>query len=85
VTTEYGPVFSDRAVEFFGSLKRGRQRKLIDRARELATDPTLTPDYWTIDTEGRNIRHLLVGGFIFTYWIDHAAKLVMIAEIDDGD
>lgn len=85
MATVYRPVFSDRAVEYFGTLGRSRRRKLIDRARELAVDPTLTPDYRTLDAEGRDIGHLMVGGFIFTYWIDHPAKLVMIVDIDEGE
>ena len=85
MATAYRPIFSDHAVEYFGTLPRRRRHKLIDRARELAADPTLVPDYWTIDADGRNISHLLVGGFIFTYWVDDSAKLVMIVEVDDGE
>lgn len=72
-------------MEYFSTLERRRRTKLIDRARELAADPSLTPDYGTIDADGRDICHLMVGGFVFTYWVDHAAKLVMIVEIDDGE
>lgn len=85
MASSYRPIFSDQAVEFFGTLAKRRQRKLIDRSRELAADPSLIPDYWTTDADGRTICHLMVDGFILTYWVDHASDLVMITEVDDGE
>ena len=81
----YRPVFSDAAVEFFSSVTRRRQRKLLDRAGELAADPFLSPDYHSIDAEGRKVGHLLIDDFVFTYWVDHAVRRVMITEIDDAE
>lgn len=81
----YKPVFSDAAVFFFTTLSRRRQIRLLDRARELAADPFLKPDFRGRDDEGRNISHVLVDGFVFTFWVDHAAKAVMITEIDDAE
>ena len=81
----YRPVFSDAAVEFFATLTRRRQRKLLDRAHELAADPFLSPDYHSVDADGRTVAHLLVEGFVFTYWADHAVRRVMITEIDDAE
>jgi hypothetical protein len=69
----YRPVFSDSAVIFFASLSRRRQRKLLDRALELAGDPFLVLDFRGVDDEGREIYHVLVDDFIFSYWPDHAA------------
>jgi hypothetical protein len=31
------------------------------------------------------IEHLLIDGFVFSYWVDHAVQLVMITEIDDAE
>lgn len=81
----YRPVFSDSAVEFFTAVPRRRQRKLLDRAHELAADPFLAPDYQSIDAEARTVAHLLVDGLVFTYWVDHAARRVMITDIDDAE
>lgn len=56
----------------------------MDRAYELARYPFLESDYRLSDPEGHAIEHLLVDGVVFSYWIDHAAKLVMITEIEDA-
>jgi hypothetical protein len=81
----YRPIFSDSAVSFFVSLSRRKQWKLLDRAQELASDPFLIPDFRAADDEGREISHVLVDGFLFTYWVDHSSSVVMIVEIDDGE
>ncbi len=80
----YRPVFSDGVVEFLTTLPRRQQRKLLDRAQELADDPFLVPDFKTPDDEGREISHILIDDFLFSFWADHAAKVVMIVEIEDG-
>lgn len=79
----YHPTFSELATEFVLSLPRRRQRKIMNRARELANDPFLVSDYRLTDAEGRMIDHLLVEGVVFSYWVDHPAKLVMVTEIED--
>ena len=76
-------VFAAPAVEFFVHLSKRRQRKLLDRAQELAADPFLAPDFRTTDAAGREILHLIAEEFIFDFWIDHAAKQVVITEIAD--
>ena len=81
----YRPVFSDSAVAFFISVPRRRQRKLLDRAHELAADPFLIPDFREDDAEGRELAHVMVDGFIFTYWVDHAVRQVMITDVDDAE
>ena len=80
----YRPIFSDSAVEFCTTLTRRRQRKLLDRAQELARDPFVVPGFTRTDEEGRTISHLLIDDFIFGYWPDHATKMVMIVEIEDA-
>ena len=81
----YRPVFSDSAVAFFISLSRRRQRKLLDRSHELAADPSFEPDFRGVDADGREVAHVMVDGFIFTYWVDHAVKRVMITDLDDAE
>jgi hypothetical protein len=80
---DYRPVFSDSAVDFCVTLTRRRQRKLLDRAQELARDPFVVPDFIRTDEDGRTISHLLIDDFLFGYWPDHAIKVVMIVEIED--
>jgi hypothetical protein len=81
----YHAVFTDDAVAFFARLPKRKQRVLLDRARELAADPFLIPDFQTTDGAGREIAHVLVDGFIFDFWVDHAVKQVVITEIDFVD
>lgn len=80
----YRPVFSDAAVEFLTTLPRRRQRRLLDRTQELVRDPFLVPDLKLVDDEGREICHLLIDGFLFSFWPDHATKVEMIVEIAEG-
>ena len=80
----YRPVFSDAAVEFLATLPRRRQRRLLDRVQELASDPLLVPDIKLMDDEGREISHVLADDFLFSFWPDHAMKVVMIVGIEDS-
>lgn len=80
----YRPIFSDAAVDFFTTLSRRRQRKLMDRARELASDPFVVPDLQRLDEDDREIGDILIDDFLFSYWVDHPAKVVMIVEIEDA-
>ena len=82
---KYRPSFSDFAAEFILSLPKRRQRNVMDRAYELARYPFLESDYRLVDTDGRTVDHLLVEGIVFSYWVDHSSKLVMITEIEDAE
>ena len=81
--SNYEVVFAAHAVEFFLGLTKRRQRKLLDRSRELAIDPSLVPDFRSADSIGRTISHLVVDDFIFDFWVDHAARQVIVTGIDD--
>ncbi len=80
----YRPVFSDSAVSFFAALPKRRQKKLLDRARELAADPFVVPDLRRTDDDGREIGDILIDDFLFSYWVDHPVKTVLIVEIEDA-
>jgi hypothetical protein len=82
---KYRPSFSDLAAEYVLSLPKRRQRKVMDRAYELARYPFIESDYRLTDADGRTVDHLLVDGVVYSYWVDHAAKLVMIAEIESAE
>lgn len=79
----YEAVFASAAVEFFGSLSKRRQRKLLDRVQELTAGPFLIPDFSSRDATGREISHFMTDGFIFDYWVDHAARQVVVTRIED--
>lgn len=83
-SSKYRPSFSDLAAEFILSLPKRRQRAVMNRAYELARYPFLESDYQLVDADGRTVDHLLVDGVVFSYWVDHTLKLVMISEIEDA-
>ena len=82
---DYRPHFSDLATEFILSLPKRRQRMVMRRVYELARYPFVQSDYRIADEAGHEIEHLLVDGLVFSYWVDHAARLVVITEIEDAD
>jgi hypothetical protein len=81
----YEAIFTASAVAFFTGLTKRRQKKLLDRANELAADPFLAPDFRSKDASGREISHRLVDDFIFDYWVDHAVRQIVITEIENAD
>jgi hypothetical protein len=82
---DYRPQFTDLATEFILSLPKRQQRTVMSRAYQLARYPFVESDYRLTDADGREMDHLLVDGFVFTYWVDHAKRLVMISEIEHAD
>lgn len=56
---------------------------LLERARELAADPFVVPDLRRRDDDGREIGDILIDDFLFSYWVDHPAKTVMIVDVED--
>jgi len=82
---DYRPLFTDIATEFILSLSSRRQRQVMRLVHQLARYPLVESDYRLPDAEGREIEHLLVEDFVFSYWVDHASRLVLITEIDLAD
>jgi hypothetical protein len=81
----YEVVFASAALEFFVGLGKRPQRKLLDRAHELAQDPFLLPDFYSQDSTGRDISHFMADGFVFDFWVDHAVKQVIVSDVDFVD
>jgi len=78
----YEAVYASAAIDFFGGLSKRIQRKLLDRTHELAADPFLVPDFHSQDSTGRDISHFMADGFVFDFWVDHAAKQVIVTCVD---
>ena len=78
----YDAVFASAALEFFVRQTKRRQRKILDRIRELMADPFLVPDLRSLDSTGREVFQLMSDDFIFDYWVDHAVKQIIVTEID---
>ena len=57
----------------------------MEFARKLARQPFAPADYAATDAEGHVIAQRLMGPYAFSFWIDHAACLVMIAAIESAD
>jgi len=62
-------------------LPRRKQRRVLDLADQLSEQPFEVGDYRTDDASGHQIENLLIDGYIFSYWVDHAVKEVRITEI----
>lgn len=80
----YEPVFSEGVLARLLPLPRRKQRQIGQLARQLADHPFVRSDYALPDEAGRLIEHLLMGDFVFSYWLDHAAREVRITDIEDA-
>jgi len=79
----YEPVLSSRAIGFLYSLRKAKQRKLIDLIFRVAAVPSQVGDYESRDDTGREIQHLRIGDLIISFWADHAVKELRIVEIEE--
>ena len=77
----YQSHLSLEAVAFVVALPKRKQRRVLDLADQIATQPFKIGDYTTVDAVGRAVENLLLEGYLFTYWVDHAAREVRISEI----
>jgi len=77
----YESHLSPQAVAFLISLPRRKQRLVLDIADKLARNPFCLGDYVLDEGTGRMVDNLVIGEFIFSFWVDHAAKEVRITEI----
>jgi hypothetical protein len=77
----YQSQLSLESAKFIVSLSRRRQRHVLNLADQIAHQPFQISDYQTTDAAGRFTENLLVDGYLFTYWVDHAQREVRISEI----
>lgn len=78
----YQVVFSSPSVASLTLMPKRWQRRLLIQTCALAENPFWLPDFTSRDDDGREIAHLRAAGWVVTYWVDHAAKLVMIIEFE---
>jgi hypothetical protein len=62
--TEYRPFYAGIVAELFVGLSKRKQRKLLDICNQLAGNPFIRSDYSVRDSDGRDIEHILVEGFV---------------------
>jgi hypothetical protein len=79
----YEPVLSSRASSFLIGLSKPKQKQVLRLLFQLAEHPGQLGDYATRDDDGREIQHLMVGDWHFSYWADHAVRELRISEIDE--
>lgn len=77
----YRSHLSREAVAFVVAVPRRKQRLLLDLADQIARHPFQIGDYRTTDSEGRAVENLLLEGYLFSFWVDHASREVRISEI----
>jgi hypothetical protein len=77
----YEPVLSSRAASFLIGLSKARQRTVITLMFHLAEHPTQLGDYSTREEGGRDIQHLMVGDWHFSFWPDHPVRELRITDI----
>jgi len=76
--------FAVEAAEFLAQLSKSRQRRALRLAQTLAANPFVRSDYAVVDESGREQEHLLIEGFVYTYWLDHAVRELRITDIEDA-
>ncbi len=77
----YQSHLAHEAVAFVVALPKRKQKLVLDLADQVARHPFNIGDYSTVDAAGRTVENLLLEGYLFSYWVDHAAREVRISEI----
>ena len=77
----YDPVLSSKASSFLVRISKTKQRKIIELIFQISDHPTQLGDYSTRDHVGRDIQHLLLGDWQFSFWADHAVRELRVTDI----
>ena len=77
----YTSYLSREAVATISLPPKRKQRLVLDLADQIARQPFQIGDYATEDAVGRRVENLLLEGFLFSFWVDHAVCEVRITEI----
>lgn len=77
----YEPVLSGKASSFIVGCSRAKQKKIIAVIFQISDHPHQLGDYGTRDEAGREIQHLLLGDWHFSFWPDHAVRELRFTEI----
>ncbi|MEO5958185.1 MAG: hypothetical protein ABIZ49_13000 [Opitutaceae bacterium] len=77
----YHPVLSGKVSSFIVGTSKARQKKIIALVFRISDYPSQLGDYATRDENGREIQHLLLGDWQFSFWADHAVRELRFTEI----
>lgn len=69
------------AVAFVVTLPKRKQRLVLDLADQIASHPFQIGDFLTFDAVDRSVENVLLEGYLFSFWVDHASREVRICEI----
>ena len=79
--SDYSSHLSLEAVAFVVTLPKRKQKVVLDLADQIARHPFKIGDYRARDAVGRPVENLLLDGYLFSYWVDHAVKEVRISDV----
>jgi len=82
-STPFEPILSARALAFLLSLKKRKQRQVVDLLYGLADFPHQPGDYESTDDTGRKIQRLRAGPWVISFWPDDSSRELRITEIDE--
>jgi hypothetical protein len=77
----YEPVLSSKASSSLVGSSKAKQKKIIALVFQISNHPQQLGDYATRDGSGREIQHLLLGDWQFSFWADHAVRELRFTEI----
>ena len=79
----YDPVLSSKASSFLVGLSKPKQKKVLALLFQISEHSGQLGDYATREDGGREIQHLMVGDWHFSFWADHAVRELRITEITE--
>lgn len=79
----YEPVLSSKAALFLVGLTRYKQRRVLALLFQISEHPTQQGDYAIREEDGREVQHLMVGDWHFSFWADHAMRELRIIEVTE--
>jgi len=79
--TVFDPVLSGKASAFLVGTSKSKQRKLIALITQISERPNQLGDYATRDDSDREIQHLVLGDWHFSFWPDHAVGELRFTDI----
>ena len=77
----YEPVLSAKASSFMVGSSKSKQKRIVALIFQISDHPHQLGDYATRDENEREIQHLLLGGWLFSFWPDHAVRELRFTEV----
>jgi hypothetical protein len=83
MATPYRLVYSDAAVAVLCELDSVRSNQVRSDLQRLAKFPFVRSDYTVSDQDGRPLEFILVGDFVFGYFLDHAVSEFRVVDLSE--